>query len=269
MFFTIDKFITPPFNYTGSKFKLLKDLFKIFDYSKHNIVDLFMGGGSVLVNVIPFYDKVYGNDIIKELVEIHQSIINGDEIIEKLIKICPDKDDKEGFLELRNKFNKERKPEQLWALMLCCTSNMMRFNKKFEFNQTWGKRSINPQTIQKIEEYKSIRSEKVILSSKQFKEFPIMNNTFYYLDPPYSNTEAGYNCYWEKKDDQILYEYCKKIDNVGSTFCLSGVLTHNGIESDLLVKLSKDYKVIKINTDYNKVSRIGDKQTQEVVIVSY
>ena len=39
--------IETPFNYTGSKFKLLEQILPEFDYTKPYFVDLFMGGGSV------------------------------------------------------------------------------------------------------------------------------------------------------------------------------------------------------------------------------
>jgi len=39
--------------------------------------------------------------------------------------------DKEKFIELRTSYNKDKTPEKLWALMLSCTSNLMRFNKNF------------------------------------------------------------------------------------------------------------------------------------------
>ncbi len=57
--------------------------------------------------------------------------------------------DKEKFIELRTSYNKDKTPEKLWALMLSCTSNLMRFNKKFLFNQTWGKRGWNNNTTKK------------------------------------------------------------------------------------------------------------------------
>lgn len=37
--------IQTPFNYTGSKFKLLDQLLENFDYNKTEFVDVFTGGG--------------------------------------------------------------------------------------------------------------------------------------------------------------------------------------------------------------------------------
>ena len=47
--------IETPFNYTGSKFKLLKQLLPELDYKKSTLVDVFCGGGSVYTNVLDRY----------------------------------------------------------------------------------------------------------------------------------------------------------------------------------------------------------------------
>jgi len=144
------EYINTPFNYTGSKYKLLEQIIPKFDYNKEIFIDLFTGGGSVYTNVLDKYDKVLANDIISELIEIHKSLLLGDDIISKTKTISNTKENQELFLKLRDNFNKERKPEQLWALMLGCTSNLMRFNQQGNFNQTWGlKITITQLTINK------------------------------------------------------------------------------------------------------------------------
>ena len=62
-------FIETPFNYTGSKFKLLEQILPEMDYTKSYFVDLFCGGGSVYTNVFDKFDKIIANDIIKDLME--------------------------------------------------------------------------------------------------------------------------------------------------------------------------------------------------------
>jgi site-specific DNA-adenine methylase len=58
--------IETPFNYTGSKFKLLEQLLPEFDTTKSTFVDVFTGGGSVYTNVLDKYEKVIVNDIITD-----------------------------------------------------------------------------------------------------------------------------------------------------------------------------------------------------------
>lgn len=266
--------VETPFNYTGSKFKLLPQIIPHFDYTKPYFVDLFMGGGSVYTNVVDKFEKILANDIIGDLVGIHQQLLISDDIITQTKSICPDKTDADAFLRLREDYNNNPSPEKLWSLMLSCTSNMMRFNQKFKFNQTFGKRSWNSSTENKVEIFKNhIRQykDKIRFTSNSFYDVNISSNkVMVYADPPYSNTEAGYNAYWKKDDDDKLYNYLLDIDRKGSSFMISGVLNHAGETCKLLDDLIKDgFKYKTLEFDYNKVSRVGKKQTDEIVIINY
>jgi site-specific DNA-adenine methylase len=75
------KYINTPFNYTGSKFKLLEQIIPDLDTEKKYFIDLFSGGGSVYTNVLHLYDKVLVNDIISELIGIHKALLESDDII--------------------------------------------------------------------------------------------------------------------------------------------------------------------------------------------
>ena len=265
--------IETPFNYTGSKFKLLEQILPEFDYTKPYFVDLFMGGGSVYTNVVDKYEKILANDIIKDLVGIHKELLMGDDVIELTKSICPDKTDAESFLKLREDYNLNPSSDKLWALMLSCTSNMMRFNQKFKFNQTFGKRTWNSSTQKKVELFtEHIRQykDKIRFTSDTFNNVNISSNkVMVYADPPYSNTEAGYNAYWKKDDDDKLYNYLLDIDRKGSSFMISGVLNHNGETCKLLSNLISDkfnYKIL--NFDSNQVSIVGKKETEEVIIMN-
>jgi DNA adenine methylase Dam len=269
----MDNFIEPPFSYTGSKFKMLEQLLPHFDYTKSTFVDLFSGGGSVYCNVLDKYDRVIVNDIIGDLISIHKALMESDDIIGLTKEYCPNKESQEEFLELRESYNAENAPHKLWALMLSSTNNMIRFNQKFKYNQTFGKRTWNKNTEEKtinftehIRKYK----RKVKYISKNFFDVAIIENAMYYIDPPYSNTEAGYNAFWKKDDDIKLYDYVKKIDKNGGSFAISGVLTHDSKSSSLLENLIKDgFNHFKVEYDYNKVSRKGNKETEELVIFNY
>ena len=279
--------IETPFNYTGSKFKLLEQILPLFDYSKPNFIDVFAGGGSIYTNVLDKYETIIANDIIKDLILIHNRILLDDRIIEQTKELCPGKENPEGYAKLRESYNEQNSPEKLWALMLSCTNNMMRFNLKYKFNQTYGDRGWNTNTDKKVETFKNhIRQyeDKLSFLSVPFEDVNIFGDrTMVYLDPPYGRikntdgtigkkqiSEAGYNCYWKEEDDLNLYYYIKSIDNRRSSFMVSGVLEHGGNTCWMLDKLIKDgynYKILDF--DYNKVSRKGKKETVEVIITNY
>lgn len=104
-----------------------------------------------------------------------------------------------------------------------------------------------------------------------------------YIDPPYGRvkeengeigkkqiSEAGYNAFWKKEDDLNLYNYIKMIDKKGSSFMVSGVLEHDGKVCWMLDKLISDgFRYELLNYDYNKVSRKGNKNTKEIIIMNY
>lgn len=268
--------INSVFNYTGNKFKLLDQILPLFDYEKKYFVDIFAGGGSVWSNVIDKFDKILVNDIIKDLIDIQRLLYSDPEHIIKLTKdICVGKDDKEGFLSLRKSYNENKSPEKLWALILSCTNNMIRFNKKIEFNQTYGKRTWNDNTTKKVNKFVEHISnyDNVIFISKNFYDINIKKPTMVYLDPPYLESEAGYNNYWSKELDKKLYNYIINLDKNGSSFALSGIIGEhkNGKRSKLIDMLIHDgfnYKILDF--DYEKVARNKNiKNSKEVLIYNY
>lgn len=269
-------FVNGYLNYTGSKYKLLEQIIPEMDYTKKYFIDLFTGSFVVGANVVDKYDKILSNDIIKELVDIHKLLLESDDIIEKTKLLCPPKENQDAFLELRKSFNDDKTPEKLWALILCCNSNLMRFNNNFLFNQTWGNRTWNSSTDKKVEEFKNhIRQykEKIIFTSKHFYDIDIKKPSMVYIDSPYTGTEAGYNAFWKKDDDIKLYNYCKDLDTNGSSFMLSGVLGEhkNGKRWQLIDDLISDgYRYKILDFDYEKVAKIKkSKKSQEIIIMNY
>jgi adenine-specific DNA-methyltransferase len=246
------------------------------DTTKKHFIDLFTGGGSVYTNVCHLYDKILVNDIISDLSTLHYMLTTQPSTIEiDTRKHCETVTDKDSYVKLRDLYNNDPSADKLWALMLTCTNNMLRFNKSFKFNQTYGERNWNSNTTKKFEEFvnhisKYWSRDKFVFKSRHFSKIVPTKNCMVYLDPPYDGTEAGYNAYWSTKDELMLYDYIKNIDDIGASFMVSGVLSHADTNSKLLSKLIEDgYKVIHLDCDYNKVSKVGNKNTDEVIIINY
>jgi DNA adenine methylase Dam len=281
--------INSPFNYTGNKFKLLEQILPHFKNTE-TFIDVFTGGGSIYTNVLDKYNNIIINDIITDLILLHEKLItNKNYIIQKLNnELYLEKEDKDKYNLIRENYNnnyyKDDNYIAFYALLLSCTNNMMRFNNKFKFNQTFGKRFFNSNTEIKLNEWiNSIKKFKgnITYSNKHFSELNYnIKNSFYYFDPPYGYikknkdeidnkqiSEAGYNCYWKKEDDIKLYNII--IDN-NINFAISGLLEHDGKTSWLLNKLKNDrFNVIELNYDYNKVARNkNDKNSVEVLITN-
>jgi site-specific DNA-adenine methylase len=94
-----------------------------------------------------------------------------------------------------------------------------------------------------------------------------------YIDPPYTESEAGYNSYWKRNDDILLYNYIKELDKNGSSFMLSGIMGEhkNGKRSKLIDDLITDgYKYKILDFDYEGVARKKNyKNSKEIIIMNY
>jgi len=228
--------------------------------------------------VVDRYDKIIINDIIEEIIGIHTNLINNPKQFIAATKeiTLKDKEDHIGYSKLRQSFNDEKTPQKLFALMLSCTNNMIRLNKKFQFNQTFGKRTWNDSTEKKVNEFVghiSKYKDKIFPISRPFHEMVTKEPAMYYIDPPYTNTEAGYNSYWSVESENRLYEYIRNLNEKGDSFMLSGVHGphKNGKESEIINNLIADgfnYKFLE--HDYKKVSRSEEaKNSKEVIIFNY
>ena len=262
-----------PLNYTGAKDKLMPTLLEHFPSDVDTFYDVFAGGLSVTINCD--YDKIVSNDIISPMVEFYKEIKsynNFDDLVETVIENRIDKN-KEKFNEIRSEFNKTKDPFLFFSLVSSCTNNMMRFNKKFEFNQTFGNRTINDSTISKLKEYHRIIHEKQItFTNFSYRELLLKFNPtsrdFVYLDPPYMITEAGYNSYWSMDDEHMLYYFLDMLDNNGVRFLMSNVRNHKGVENPFMDKVNK-WNVIDIDYNYEKVAKKKGLGSQEIIIKNF
>jgi DNA adenine methylase Dam len=265
--------VQPPFNYTGSKYRLLPQLMPMLDFSRPTLVDLFTGGGSVWCNLAPYFERVIANDIIRNLIEAQQALLDGDAIISETKALCVAKDNKPGYHRLRDDYNLAPTAAKYFALTLCCNNNMARFNASFKFNQTFGRRTWNSSTTEKVLRYTAhIRAyrSRVRLVPTDFARVAIPDNSMVYVDPPYSNTEAGYNAYWRKDDDRRLFEHLLRLQDRGHAIAVSGVIRHNGKECPLLnLLIDAGWQTHLLRSDYSVVSKVGPKDSQEVLLTNY
>lgn len=269
-----------PLNYAGSKHKLMPQLLNYFPKSDtvNCFYDVFAGGLSVSVNTE--YQTVISNDVIKPLISFYQNLKDAKDIeteINKIKSFAVDKTSQEDFLRVREEFNKTGEDPYLFFSLVCsCTNNMMRFNRNFKFNQTFGKRSMNDNTFEKLRQYHKVLHDKDIIFTnlhyrKLFETYSVSNDDFVYLDPPYVSelTEAGYNSYWTKQDEEYLYELLEDFDSRGIRFALSGVSIHKGHKNPYMPKLQK-YNVIELDHSYEGVARIKNLgQSQEILVINY
>ena len=273
--------LKPPTNYTGSKHNLILELLKYFPPKEEVKVfyDVFCGGLSVSMNTD--YDTIVANDTISPLIDFYTMLkYSADhghttKEIESIKSYAIDKTSQDQFNEVRREFNKTKSnPYLFFALVNSCTNNMMRFNKKGEFNQTFGKRTINDNTLEKVSKYMSrMRDKNITFTNQSFDDLLTTDKPtkgdFVYLDPPYWISEAGYNAVWDKKSESKLYDIMDEMDSNGVKFLMSNVSEHKGIVTPYIDRMKK-WNMVDINYDYEKVARKKDKGiTKEVMIMNF
>jgi DNA adenine methylase len=114
-------------------------------------------------------------------------------------------------------------------------------NKAGEFNVPMGNYK-NPNIV----DDETLRTDSIVLQGvkieqKQFSQVSIKKNAFYYLDPPYHNTYAGYDgSGFGDAEHEKLADFCCKIDKAGGYFMLSNS------DTDFVRTLYKGYHIEQI-----------------------
>ena len=299
--------IKSPLNYTGGKYKLLKQLLPLFPDNVTRFVDLFCGGCDIAANVTA--KKIFANDIDRSVVGIMKTFQLVDE--DSLFKMLYDTIDKYGLSDITangysfygcdsNKglgpYNKQgyealRKYVNglgkssveyhllLFLLIVFSFNNQIRFNKKGEFNMPVGKRDFNSNMREKLKKFiKSLKEKSIVFTNYDFRRLDtnrLTDNDFVYCDPPYLITCATYNEQggWSEKDETELYQKLDGLDERGVKFCVSNVLSNKGKVNTILKEWSEKYTVVRLTNSYSNCSYHAlDKSTdstEEVAVFNY
>ena len=276
-----EKYIKSPLNYVGGKFKLLKEILPLFPEKISTFVDLFGGGFNVGINVNA--EHIVYNDISEPVVELLDYIKGKDiedllqEIDGYIEKYSLSKENREGFLTLREDYNSgERTPIKFYTLLCYAFNNQIRFNKNNEYNMPFGKdrSSFNPTLRQKFIDFVEVlHSKDCSFMNISFDEFDFEDfdsGDFVYCDPPYFNSVAAYNEQggWTEEHEQKLLALLDKLNDKGVRFALSNNLKY---DNQLLNEWKNKYKVHYLNGDYSNCNYQKKDRSKdiEVLITNY
>ena len=280
------KYIKSPLNYTGGKFKILSSLLSVFPPDINTFVDLFGGGFNVGINV--HAKKIIYNDHNPFLKDMFLYFKENDNIINEIKRTIEgfglSKTNKDGYLKLRERYNKDKNASDLFVLTCYSFNHQIRFNSKHEFNTPFGKeRSEYNKTIEAnlTEFIEQLRSKHIEFYSKDFmffKDFKLSENDFVYCDPPYLITNASYNDGkrgfkdWGEKEEEELLSLLDDFDKRRIKFMLSNVLEHSGRKNERLIEWSRKYNIKEIEKDYkncNYHKKSKEPNSKEVVIYNF
>ncbi len=300
-------YISCPFNYTGGKFKLLKQLQPLFD-EKEVFLDLFAGGGNVGINSSS--TKIIFNDSNEKMIDLIEFIkeTNTDILLKQIDDIIDEyglsntalygysyydcnsirglaKYNKEGFLKLRNAFNAkiitgETDYLMLYVLMVFSFNNQIRFNKKGLFNLPVGKRDFNSKMRSKLVLFsEELKSKDAQFMRKDFRDISLddfSRETFIYCDPPYLITNATYNenGMWTEIEEKALLQFLDAANAKDFSFALSNVLVSKNNRNEILCNWieNRGYYCHYLNKSYSNSNyhrKNKNSISEEVLITNY
>lgn len=265
----------------GGKYKLLNEITPLFPNKIDIFVDLFGGGFNVGINVNANY--VIYNDISQPVVELLKELKEKDvsqllkEIECYITKYNLSKENKEGYLSLREDYNKGKKtPIKFYTLLCYAFNNQIRFNGSGDYNMPFGKdrSSFNPTLKQKFINFVEVlHSRDCSFTNRSFGEFDFSNlneNDLVYCDPPYFNSVASYNEQggWTEEHEKSLLELLDGLNDKGVKFALSNNLKY---DNPLLDEWKNKYNVHYLNRDYSNCNYQKKDRTKdvEVLITNY
>ena len=289
------KYFYNPFNYHGSKNKLLEQIDNNLDYNKINLIEPFCGSAIVSTNLggrfknIFCYDKCWQLLFLINYLKLNRidNIINN---LEKEIKKRGlSKTNKEAYLELRREYNEKHRykldfnPIYFYLLICYSFSNNISFNSKSDFNTPFGmnKSSFNNSIKNKLIKYvEKLQENNIIFTYQDFCDFyipPYINikDTMFYIDPPYLLTDDAYSrCYglkWNEEKEEKLYKNLDYINDKGGSFLLSNIIVKDNKVNNILEKWSEKYIVEEINTNYNNCNyqKKRDIKVKEIFVKNY
>lgn len=283
MHFLADRLIRSPMNYTGGKYKILKDILPHFPEKIMTFVDLFAGGLNVGINVNA--NKIIVNDQLTYLIDLYrffqqQSLATIQQnILARIAELSLSDANQEGYLQLRKEYNSLRNILDLFLLTCYSFNHQIRFNSKHEFNTPFGKeRSCYNTSIE--------QNLCAFVNTLQKRDFRFFNEDFLnidlskltcadyvYCDPPYLITTGSYNDGkrgfkdWTETEETLLLQLLSQLNERGIPFGLSNVFEHKGAKNELLIEWAKSYHVHYIDKKYANCSyHFKDRETKTVEV---
>ena len=248
---------------------------------------MFTGGGNVSANVTA--KQVKANDLNLYVIQILEMFKNWDtnkilKHIDELISLYNlSKENKEGFLKLRQDYNKNPDPIALYTLVCYSFNYQFRFNNNHKYNNPFGaNRSYFSDKLREklIRFTNKLKQRNISFHTNDFDDFlstqEFKNDDFVYLDPPYLITTGSYNDGnrgfkdWSLKQENKLYEVLNILDSNNVKWALSNVIEHKGLINQSLLDFSKDFTVHPLNYSYaNSSYNTTRTQSIEVLITNY
>lgn len=293
-----------PLFYVGDKYKLIREIKTHFPDNIGRLIEPFVGGGSVFMNVEA--EEYLLNDLDRFVIAIHK-MLNGyigrlddfynefveivdryglslsyraNVVPEELKKAFPKtyyaKYNKEGYNRIKADFNQggQADIQMLYVLLIYGFNRMLRFNKKGEFNLPPGDVDFNANAYEALSDYFTILQNRHIeWNNLDFRDFlhgiEYRQNDLIYLDPPYLITFSEYNKFWNDETEHDLLNLLDELNQEGVRFAISNVTHYRGKINEEFLNWSAHYYSYPIKSNYISFNDNTIKQFNEVLVTNY
>ena len=293
-----------PLFYVGDKYKLVREIRTHFPAHINRLIEPFVGGGSVMMNVDA--DGFLLNDINSYVINLHRMLqgyigresefINDlyalidnyglslslrSDVVSKDMKVANPKTyyaryNKAGYQRMKADFinGGQQDMQRLYLLLIYGFNHMLRFNGKGLFNLPVGNVDFNQNVQDALTDYFQLLSQKRSeWHNEDYRQF--LGNIDYqpedlvYLDPPYLITFSEYNKLWNEDIERDLLALLNNLNERGVNFAISNVTHYRGRTNTLFLEWSAQYHTYSIKSNYISFNDNSIKQFSEVLVTNY
>ena len=293
-----------PLFYVGDKYKLVREIRTHFPAHINRLIEPFVGGGSVMMNVNA--DGYLLNDINSYVINLHRMLqgyigresefINDlyalidnyglslslrSDVVPKDMKVANPKTyyaryNKAGYQRMKADFinGGQQDMQRLYLLLIYGFNHMLRFNGKGLFNLPVGNVDFNQNVQDALTDYFLLLSQKrPEWYNEDYRQFlgniDYQPEDFVYLDPPYLITFSEYNKLWNEDTERDLLALLNNLNERGVNFAISNVTHYRGRTNTLFLEWSAQYHTCSIKSNYISFNDNSIKQFSEVLVTNY
>lgn len=293
------RIVRSPLFYVGDKRKLMSQIMTYFPNHIDRLIEPFVGGGSVFMNVDA--DGFLLNDLNYIVIQIHSmlssycdrkddffrevfSLINKYGLTSRFLGIpqehCKSSDckdvNREAYNRMKIDFNSGGKKDimLLYLLIIYGFNHMIRFNKKGDFNLPVGNLDFNENVYNALNDYFAQTETKQPQWHSQdysafLAEIDFRKDDLVYLDPPYLISSSEYNKMWNEECERNLIREMDRLDAMGVRFAVSNAITYRGKKNDIFGEWAKKYNIHPISSNYISYWDNTRKESGEVLVTNY
>lgn len=256
----------PVIKWSGSKRSQSEIIKSYLPDTFNTYYEPFIGGGSMLYAICP--SKAVCGDICSPLIDLWNEIKENPKHLAEEYRIRWTKLQEEGYqiyYDIRDEFNRNRKPEDLLFLSRTCVNGLIRFNSDGNFNNSLHhtRPGIAPDSLKKIifDWSKRIQCAEFIACEYFESTSKAKKGDLVYLDPPYFHTKGRY---YGTIDFERFLNYLESLNQRGIKYMLSfdGIRGKDDFTVELPKELYKRHEFIPSgNSSFKKVM---DKENMQV-----